>query len=92
MLEADVIAAITKLPDRMDARTLETRRIVEGLAQRREDAEKALKDRKDMVLKSSVEARVDAIAGRRCTTSLRGPTTSENPPRRRQIGGCSGPL
>lgn len=63
MPEAGTIAAITKLSDQVGAQTSETRRILEGLAQRRADIEDALQELKDLVLKGSVEARVDAIEG-----------------------------
>lgn len=64
MPEADILSAITKLSDRVDTQTMETHKIVEGLAMRQAETEKALQELKDFVMRSNVEARVDAIEGR----------------------------
>lgn len=50
MPEADVLAAISNLSDRVETQTVQTPRPVEGLAQRQAETDKALQELKDLVL------------------------------------------
>lgn len=59
--DLDVVAVINKLSDKLDAQIVETRQLVANVAKRQEHTEKSLQELKDLLTKSNIESRVDAI-------------------------------